>query len=154
MSPSGRWRDTERFVRDIDGRRLEVVADGLPLPCRLAATSDGAVCVDARRRKERVGGRWSTESLAFVNFLARAKARGDPHHAQTCGTSLAVEVVVALGVRCWLGPLFPTQRKSCLDCDGAQAQEFKSSRRGWGRPHTCDSVEPNNVERPFLLGRL
>ena len=69
-------------------------ADGTPH--RLAATIDGAVCVDARRRKERtypellaprsraklvvlaleVGGRWSTEPLAFIRLLARAKARG------------------------------------------------------------------------------
>ena len=116
---------TNDFVRDLDmgvpnaldGRRLEVVADGLPLhggaqlaidttmvsplhadgtPHRLAATIDGAVCVDARRRKERtypellaprsraklvvlaleVGGRWSAESLAFIRLLARAKGRG------------------------------------------------------------------------------
>ena len=64
-------------------------------PVRLAAAIDGAVCVDARRRKERtypellaprsrsklvvlvleVGGHWSTE-LAFIRLLARAKARG------------------------------------------------------------------------------
>ena len=108
---------TNVFVRDLDmgvpnaldDRRLEVVADGLPLhggaqlaidttmvsplhadgtPHKLAATMDGAVCVDARRRKERtypellaprsraklvvlaleVGGRWPTESLAFTVF--------------------------------------------------------------------------------------
>ena len=92
---------------------------------RLAATTDGAVCVDARRCKEwtypesraqlvvlalEVGGRWLTESLAFIHLLARAKARGQTrNHAQTCGAGLVFEVAVALGccgssfclVPCW-----------------------------------------------------
>ena len=38
--------------------------------------------------------------MAFIRLLARAKARSDPDHAKTCGTGLAVEVAVALGVRC------------------------------------------------------
>ena len=92
----------------LDGRRLEVVAGGLPLhggaqlaidttmvsplhadgtAHKLAATIDGAVCVDARRRKERtypellapssraklvvlaleVGGRWSTQRSHWLS---------------------------------------------------------------------------------------
>ena len=65
---------------------------------RGASTHDGAVLVEAWRRKERTypefllpgsrarlvvlaletGGRWSSEALAFVRLLARAKARSKP----------------------------------------------------------------------------
>ena len=117
---------TNLFVRDLDvnvpnlmdNRRLEVVADVLlllagaqlavdtTLVCplhadgtrhRRASTRDGAVLVEAWRRKERTypelllpgsrarlvvlaletGGRWS-EALAFVRLLAKAKARSEP----------------------------------------------------------------------------
>ena len=65
---------------------------------RGASTHDGAVLVEARRRKERTcpelllpgsrarlvvlaletGLRWSSEALALVRLLARAKARSEP----------------------------------------------------------------------------
>ena len=101
----------------MDNRRLEVVADGLPVfaGAQLAVDSilvsfargrhtpplgiDARWCslVEARRRKERtypelqlpgsrgrlvvlaleIGGRWSSEALAFVRLLARAKARSE-----------------------------------------------------------------------------
>ena len=104
---------------NLDGRRLEVVADGLTLwhgaqlaidttlvsPLRRdgsarfrAADQDGAVLMEARRRKERtypelsgeggrarlvvlaaeVGGRWSDETAKFLAALANAKAQASP----------------------------------------------------------------------------
>ena len=104
---------------NLDGRRLEVIADGLTLwhgvllaidttlvsPLRRdgsararAADHDGAVLVEARRRKERtypelsgeggrarlvvlaaeVGGRWSGETAKFLVALADAKAQSCP----------------------------------------------------------------------------
>ena len=117
---------TNFFLRDLDlgapeargGRRLEVVADGLPLfgggqiavdatlvsalHCEGgargdAANRDGVALAAARRRKERTcpelvapwsrcrlvvmaneaGGRWSSEALAFLRQLAKAKARSE-----------------------------------------------------------------------------
>ena len=103
----------------LDARRLEVVADGLTLwrgaqlaidttlvsPLKAdgtarnrAADRDGAVLVEARRRKERtypelsgeggrarlvvlaaeVGGRWSTETAQFLSSLANARAQSEP----------------------------------------------------------------------------
>ena len=117
---------TNVMVRDVnlgplapgDGRRLEIVANGLPLwggaqlaidttlisPIRRngsaqpRADEENGVCLaKARRRKEitypelvrgrrarlvvvgmEVGGRWSQEAQAFVQLLARAKARAAP----------------------------------------------------------------------------
>ena len=115
---------TNVIVRDLDlgapeargGRRLEVVAGGLPLIGGAqivvdttlvsalhcdgnaeggTANRDGVALAAARRRKERtnpelaapwsrcrlvvmaseVGGRWSSEALAFLRQLAKAKAR-------------------------------------------------------------------------------
>ena len=104
---------------NLGGRRLEVVADGLTLwhgaqlvidttlvsPLRRdgsarfrAADQDGAVLMEARRRKERtfpelsgeggrarlvvlaaeVGGRWSDETAKFLAALAKAKAQASP----------------------------------------------------------------------------
>ena len=118
----------------MDNRRLEVVADGLLLfagaqlvvdtahVCPLhadgthhrgASTHDGAILVEARRRKEwtypelllpgsrarlvvlalETGGRWSSEALAFVRLLARANARSEPQLMRKAG--LAVPLVVS-----------------------------------------------------------
>ena len=93
---------------NLDGRRLEVVADGLILwhgaqlaidmtlvsPLRRdgsarfrAADHDGAVLMEARRRKEEtipncrereVVGRWSDEIAKFFAALANAKAQASP----------------------------------------------------------------------------
>ena len=94
-----------------------MVSDGTPY--RLAATIDGAVCVDARRRKERTYPELleprSRAKLLVVaghlsHWLSSAFSPGPRpvlYHALMCGTGLAVEVGVALGVlassfRCFL----------------------------------------------------
>ena len=113
-------RDMDLAVfNNLDGRRLEVVADGLTLwhgaqlaidttlvsPLHRdgsararAADHNGAVLVQARRRKERtypelsgeggrarlvvlaaeVGGRWNEETATFLSALAKAKALESP----------------------------------------------------------------------------
>ena len=116
---SGARVRTNVFVRDMDlawhdhadGRRLEVVADGLdttmvsPLhtdgsASRGAATKNGEALAHARRRKERtypelageggrarleVGGRWSDETADFLCQLAWAKVREFPEDLQRDG---------------------------------------------------------------------
>ena len=104
-----------QFVRDLDiaapnaadTRRLEVVADGLPLfhgahlaidttmvsplsregfPKLGCAEVDGAALTAARRRKERrypelvceVGGRFAEECRHFLRQLSKAKVRSEP----------------------------------------------------------------------------
>ena len=82
-----------------DNRRLEVVADGLPLfHIAQCAERDGAALDQARRTKERTyleltgeqgrarlvvlacktGGRWSEEAQSSLRHLARARARSEP----------------------------------------------------------------------------
>ena len=92
---------TNRFVRDLDigvpvndGRRLEVVVDGLPLygGAQLAMALNRArkkkettypelVRPDSRARLVvlalEVGGRWSQEARTFVQLLAHARARSE-----------------------------------------------------------------------------
>ena len=100
---------TNIFLRDLDitvpnardSRRLEVVAEGLPLWKR--STGNGVPSswkwIPVMRRKKRtypeltaprsrarlvvvameVGGRWSPEALTFIRLLARAKARHEPN---------------------------------------------------------------------------
>ena len=88
----------------MDGRRLEVIADGLPLfnGAQLALDTNRGVSFaqgqDARRRKERtypelngargraclavlaaeVGGRWSDETAQFLRALAKHRTQGAP----------------------------------------------------------------------------
>ena len=148
---------TNVMVRDMDlnapnardARRLEVVADGLPLygGAQLAVDTtlvsalrgdgsarsgagdrDGVALTRARSFKERtypelvgrgararlvvlaleVAGRWSHEAKTFVNLLARAKARSEPHVLQRrrregCGgtPSSLVPRLVLTRPHCW-----------------------------------------------------
>ena len=98
-------RVTNVMVRDLDlpvpdaadGRRQEVVVDGLPLfggsqlavdttlVCALRSDGTphrGAAEADGRRRAVEVGGRWSAEMRTFVAQLAKAKFREEPHLLQ------------------------------------------------------------------------
>ena len=113
-------------LHQVDARRLEVVADGLPGPAPLpwrpgrsgydvgltletgtphirCAVEDGVALMQARRRKERtyhepsgahgrarlvvlaceVGGRWSSETQAFLRQLVKAKTRHVPPALRT-----------------------------------------------------------------------
>ena len=117
VAKAGARVTTNVFVRDLDmgvpnaldGRRLEVVADGLPLhggaqlaidttmvsplhadgtPHRLAATIDGAACVDARRRKERT----------YLNSLHRG--------AEQSWLFLRLKLVVVGQLSHWLSSAF------------------------------------------------
>ena len=120
MSTNIPVHDTDLAAHNnLDGRRLEVIADGLTLwqgaqlaidttsvsPLRRdgsarfhAPDRDGAVLVEARRRKERtcpklsgeggrarlvvlaaeVGGRWSAETAKFLAALANSKSQPSP----------------------------------------------------------------------------
>ena len=100
-------RDMDLVPNDrVDNRRLEVVADGLPLfggaqlaiDTTLVSAIDGVALAAARRNKARtypelsggdgrarlvvlaaeVGGRWSEEARKFLGALATAKARSAP----------------------------------------------------------------------------
>ena len=57
-------RDLNAAVARFDDRRIEVIANGLPL-------WNGALGAE-------VGGRWSAEAAEFVRFLVHAKARAAP----------------------------------------------------------------------------
>ena len=111
-------------LHQVDARRLEVVADGLPLfhgaqvavdttlvsplrrdgtPHARCAVEDGVALMQARRRKEQtypelpgahgrarlvvlaceVGGRWFSETQAFLGQLAKAKTRHVPPALRT-----------------------------------------------------------------------
>ena len=116
----------------LDGRRLEVVAEGLPLfggvqlaldttlvsPVRAdgtarpgAAQRDGVALVSARSLKERtrlvvlageVGSRWSGETSNFLRLLTAAKARTTRPPAES-GVCLAGQVGCDLVLRCRTG---------------------------------------------------
>ena len=93
----------------LDTRRLEVVADGLPLfhGAQLAIDTtmvsavrrnglprdDGAALATARRLKERtceVGGGWSGETQAFLRQLAKFKARSSWRTILACSGTRAL----------------------------------------------------------------
>ena len=105
VSTNVRVQDMDLARPDVmDQRRLEIVADGLPLfhgaqlaidttvvsvlrrngtPHPRCANEDGVVLEVARRRKEaksEVSGRWSEECRNFLSQLAKAKVRGVPPH--------------------------------------------------------------------------
>ena len=70
VSLNVRVKDTDLARPDtLDNRRLEIVADGLPLFL-------GALACE-------VGRRWSEEAQDFVHSVARAKARGKPPHLRS-----------------------------------------------------------------------
>ena len=123
------WRVQEGvFVRDLDvavpnaldGRRLEVVADGLPswpwtrrwchpfTPTDLRTVMLLTMGPESRARLVvlalETGGRWSDEAMAFVCLLARAKVRSDPRilKKRVELTPMVVQVGCAAARAFWL----------------------------------------------------
>ena len=112
-----------------DNRRLEVVADGLPLfggaqlaidttevsAWRRAATHDGVATTEARRKMPdlprvawvvavEVGGRWSHEILEFSFTVGQSKGQGRNRvDATTCGAVVAFTMGFILVTHCRSG---------------------------------------------------
>ena len=173
-------RDMDLAVfNNLDGRRLEVVADGLTLwhgaqlaidttlvsplhrdgSARARATDhNGAVLVEARRRKEtypelsgeggrarlvvlaaEVGGRWNEETATFLSALAKTKALESPLVLQG---RVQAAYIRRDGVLCWHVLLPVPSRCPCWTVAQSMGQE-QTSRQ-------CMSV----AGCPFFVGAL